>query len=155
MQAAHRPAVQRFSTRQQKHGCAYVRRPCVVRRAAAEDTGPPPGCARYTVELRKPLGIVLEQKGTSGGIFVVSITPDSNAFKTGQMTVGDQLISTSGVTYNRTEDYGGVNVRMGQQVVTLNCTSESFKTVSAAIGSHPSGMAVRLTFQRCDPNVTT
>lgn len=34
--------------------------------------GPPPGCSRYTVELRKPLGIVLEQKDKSGDIFVVS-----------------------------------------------------------------------------------
>jgi len=34
---------------------------------------------------------------------------------------GDQLISTSGVTYTRTEDYGGVSVRKGQEIVTLNC----------------------------------
>jgi hypothetical protein len=64
---------------------------------------------------------------------------------------GDQLISTSGVTYTRTEDYGGVQVRKGQEIVTLNCTAESFKTVSAAIGSHPASIPVRLTFQRCDP----
>jgi hypothetical protein len=64
---------------------------------------------------------------------------------------GDQLISTSGVTYTRTEDYGGVTVRKGQEIVTLNCLGESFKTVSAAIGSHPASIPVRLTCQRCDP----
>ncbi|GBF93447.1 hypothetical protein Rsub_06580 [Raphidocelis subcapitata] len=119
--------------------------------AAQRDEGPPAGCSRYTVELRRPLGVVLEQQQAGGAIVVASITAGGNADKTGQMTVGDQLISTSGVTYTRTEEYGGVNVRKGQEIVKLNCLGESFKTVSAAIGSHPASIPVRLTFQRCDP----
>jgi hypothetical protein len=57
------------------------------------------------------------------------------------------------VTYTRTEDYGGVTVRKGQEIVTLNCLSSgvAFKTVSAAIGTHPASIPVRLTFQRCEP----
>lgn len=79
--------------------------------AAAGEEGPPPGCARYTVELRKPLGFVLEQKSEGSGIFVAAITPGGSADKTRQLTVGDQLISCSGVTYGRLEEYGGVKVR--------------------------------------------
>jgi hypothetical protein len=33
---------------------------------------PPPGCARYTVELPKPLGLVLEEGPGGRGVFVVS-----------------------------------------------------------------------------------
>ncbi len=82
-----------------------------------------------------------------------AITPGGNADKTGQLTVGDQLISCSGVTYGRIEEYGGVKVRKDQSVVSINCTAQSFKAVRAAIGSHPGTMAVQLTFQRCDPAV--
>lgn len=32
----------------------------------------PPGCKRYTVSLRKPLGLVLEQDAKTGGIYVAS-----------------------------------------------------------------------------------
>ena len=67
---------------------------------------------------------------------------------------GDQLISTSGVTYTRTEDYGGVNVRKGQELVQISALGQPFKAVSAAIGSHPASIPVRLTFQRCDSTVT-
>lgn len=49
-------------------------------RAAAADEGeeeqedkPPPGCARFTIELKKPLGLVLVEK-KDGGLIVVSIT---------------------------------------------------------------------------------
>lgn len=63
------------------------------------------------------------------------------------------LCLDAGVTYSRIEEYGGVKVRKGQEIVTLNCLGESFKTVSAAIGSHPASIPVRLTFQRCDPSV--
>lgn len=161
--------------------------------------GPPAGCARFTVELRKPMGFVLEQRAGAAGIFVAAVTPDGAAARAGVGVVrgegkgrgagcchvvrppaacgcmqrgceraraerapdcqppapsahaqGDQLISTTGVTYNRTDDYLGVTVRKGQQVVTLSCASESLKTVSAAIGSHPAGMPVRLTLQKCE-----
>lgn len=52
-------------------------------------------------------------------------------------TQGDQLIATSGVTYNSSDTYGEVNVKKGQEVVRLRVQGETFKTVSAAIGSHP------------------
>jgi hypothetical protein len=35
--------------------------------------GPPPGCARYSVELSKPLGIVLEERKNAGTIVVAEL----------------------------------------------------------------------------------
>jgi hypothetical protein len=80
----------------------------------------------------------------------VDITPGGAADRTGKVSMGDQLIATTGITYSKVEDYNGVMVRKGQEVVTLNVLNESFKTVSAAIGTHPASVPVRLTFQRCD-----
>jgi hypothetical protein len=48
-------------------------------------------------------------------------------------------------------DYAGVTVKKGQQIVQVNATSETFKVVSAAIGSHPASIPVRLTLQKCEP----
>ncbi|GLC37350.1 hypothetical protein PLESTB_001596900 [Pleodorina starrii] len=110
----------------------------------------PIGCSRYSVALRKPLGIVLEQDSKSGNIFVVEIKPDGSAARDGRVKLGDQLIATSGVIYTTESDYGGATVKGGQQVVRLRVQGETFKTVSAAIGSHPGHMAVTLEFQRCD-----
>lgn len=42
-------------------------------------------------------------------------------------TQGDQLIATSGVVYNGTSEYGGVQVKAGQQVVRLNVLGEVSK----------------------------
>ena len=106
----------------------------------------------FTVVRGAPLSPRVEQQGGCSQAPLNPVREAAFTLTASTLPQGDQLISTSGVTYTRTEDYAGVTVRKGQQVVTLNCLSESFKTVSAAIGSHPSGMAVRLTFQRCDPS---
>ena len=37
---------------------------------------------------------------------------------------GDQLVATSGVTYDKESDYGGATVKMGQKVVRLNVLCE-------------------------------
>eukprot|EP00877_Chromochloris_zofingiensis_P012017 jgi/Chrzof1/7069/Cz02g09180.t1 len=96
------------------------------------------------------MGIVLEENKATGSIVVVEISPDGTAAKAGVVSVGDQLVATSGVTYNKVTDYGGAQVKMGQEVVRLNALSESFKTVSAAIRSHPGHIPVTLEFQRCE-----
>lgn len=115
----------------------------------ADDSVIPPGCSRYSVSLKKPLGIVLEQKKDTGIITVVEISPEGSAARTGQVSVGDQLIATSGVTYGKEEDYGGAKVKKGQQVVRISALGQTFKTIAAAIGSHPGHMEVKLEFQRC------
>ncbi|WIA30540.1 hypothetical protein OEZ86_000623 [Tetradesmus obliquus] len=109
----------------------------------------PPGCSRYSISIKKPLGLVLEQNKSSGIITVAEISPEGGAARTGLVAVGDQLIATSGVTYSTEEEYGEVKVKKGQKVVRVNAIGQSFKTVSAAIGSHPGHMEVTLEFQRC------
>lgn len=82
----------------------------------------PEGCARYTVELSRPLGLVLEEKGSQ--IFVGEVQPGGLAARDGTIQPGDILISTSGITYSKEADYGGAKVRMGEARVTLNVTGE-------------------------------
>lgn len=69
----------------------------------------PPGCSRYCVRLQRPLGLVLEEDG-QGGIVVAEVVPGGAAARTGSVSVGDSLISTSGHTYNKLTDYGGTQV---------------------------------------------
>jgi predicted metalloprotease with PDZ domain len=69
----------------------------------------PPGCSRYCVRLQRPLGLVLEEDG-QGGIVVAEVVPGGAAARTGCVSVGDSLISTSGHTYSKLTDYGGTQV---------------------------------------------
>ena len=115
--------------------------------AEGSDT-PPPGCSRYEIRIKKPLGLVLEEK-KSGGIFVAEIVQDGNAAKTGLVNVGDQLISTSAMVFNGTSDYGGVSVKSGEETIKFAVRGEKFDTVMAAIGSNMSQRLVTLEFQKC------
>eukprot|EP01018_Ginkgo_biloba_P039597 Gb_22216 [translate_table: standard] len=90
---------------------------------------PPPGCSRIKLELSKPLGIVLEEDKV-GNIFVAEVVQGSNADKSGLVDLGDQLIATSAIVYGGEEDYQGVKVRKGMQIVRLNVRGERFETVS-------------------------
>ena len=127
-----------------------VRRGAVVRAAAEEEAEdkPPPGCTRYTINILRPLGLVLEEK-KEGGIYVGEIVEDGNAAKTGLVNVGDELIATSGVVFNSTTDYGGVSVPRGEETVRMPVRTERFDTVMAAIASNPSQRTVALEFQKC------
>jgi predicted metalloprotease with PDZ domain len=82
----------------------------------------PPGCARYTVNLSRPLGLVLEAQGNQ--IVVAEVQTGGLAEREGTVKAGDILISTSGITYSRESDYGGAKVRMGEARVTLNVANE-------------------------------
>eukprot|EP00898_Chlorokybus_atmophyticus_P002576 jgi/Chlat1/3319/Chrsp22S03414 len=112
--------------------------------------GPPAGCSRFSVTLKRPLGLILEED-KAGNIFVGEVQKGGNAEAEGSVTVGDQLIATSAVVYTKAQRYGEVNVRGGEQVVRLNVRGEDFKTVMAAIGTHPGHMEVKLEFQKCEP----
>ncbi|KAK9806074.1 hypothetical protein WJX72_000187 [[Myrmecia] bisecta] len=111
----------------------------------------PPGCARYTAVLGKPLGLVLEER-KSGGIFVAEVQVGGNAERDGQISAGDELLATSGITHTREMQYQDNIVKTGETVVRLTCRGENFNTVMAAIGSHQAHQKVTLEFQRCDPN---
>lgn len=108
----------------------------------------PPGCSRYAVMLRKPLGIVLEEDG-KGGIFVASVAAGGKAAAEGSISQGDQLLACSGCISTRESMYGEIAVRSGEKIIRINARSEDFSTVMAAIRSHPAGKHVRLEFQRC------
>jgi len=74
---------------------------------------------------------------------------DSNAAKAGLINVGDQLLTTSAMVFNSTQDYGGVRVRKGEETIRFATRGEDFKTVMAAISSVPSQRLVVLEFQKC------
>lgn len=105
------------------------------------------GVSRVRVEAKKPLGLVLEERW--GSIFVGEVAPEGPCAE--EVRVGDELVLTSGVVFNSTEDYGGVQVKKGQERVMMPTRCESFITVMAAIGSHPGHEKVVLEFQRADP----
>mmetsp|Transcript_20526 Transcript_20526/g.53694 ORF Transcript_20526/g.53694 Transcript_20526/m.53694 type:complete len:177 (-) Transcript_20526:974-1504(-) len=102
--------------------------------------------SRYSVTLSKPLGVVLEEKNQS--IYVGEVVQGGNAERSGLISAGDVLISTSGYVYTKENEYQGNMVRSGETLVTMNVKGESFDTVMAAIGSHPGHVQVQLEFER-------
>lgn len=119
---------------------AAARRPVAPRAAekaqqVSADDLTPAGCERIRVSLKKPLGLVLEQNRASGDIFVVEVLPDCSAAKDGRIAVGDQLIATSAIVYATTEDYGGVSVKKGMQMVRLLVKGEKFDTGACVAGA--------------------
>lgn len=55
-----------------------------------------------------------------------------NAYKSGLIDAGDQLIATSAIVYGSEEDYQGVMVRKGMQIIRLNVRGERFETVRSS-----------------------
>lgn len=136
--------------------------------------GMPMNCARYSVKLSKPLGLVLEES-KDGSIYVAEVLqvrtravlqghsqprngPDAhvgvelppinltrsslrapqggNAERSGEISQGDVLVSTSAYITTTEQKYGETWVRGGEQRVKLATRGESFDAVMAAIGSH-------------------
>jgi hypothetical protein len=113
-----------------------------------EGATPPPGCSRYTVNIKKPFGLVFEQDKASLVITVAELTPEGAAERAG-VGLGDQLIATSGVVYGAVEEYGEVQVKKQQQRIRLSARGETLKTIGAAVASHPGNWEVTLELQRC------
>ncbi len=117
---------------------------------ATDDEEPvPPGCARYAVELKKPLGMYLANDA-NGNIFVEEIVPGGAADKCGLIGVGDRLIATSAIVFNGEMDYVGVSVKKGEEQIRFATRGESFDTVMAAISTWPAPRKMKLEFQRCE-----
>ncbi|KAI7840613.1 hypothetical protein COHA_005635 [Chlorella ohadii] len=111
----------------------------------------PPGCSRYTVSLPKPLGLVLEEGKGGRGVYVAEIVAKGNAAEMApEISVGDELIATNGLTFTTEQVYNDNIVRGGETYVRLNVRNNDFKTVMAAIGSIKPPMKVVLEFQRCE-----
>ena len=112
----------------------------------------PQSCARFSVVLRKPLGLVLEQSKKNGDIYVAEVVPGGNASRLqGDLAigVGDILISVTGITTTTAQVYGETTVRGGETRVVVNTRGQSFDAIMAAIGSNKAGMDIKLEFQRC------
>lgn len=125
------------------------RRAALGARAAAADGADAAASAkpkRFTVALRRPLGIVLEQKGKDGPIYVAEVADEGRA--KGLLLEGDVLISCSAMTRTKTQDYGGVTVQTGEERVVFSTAGEKFDTVLAAISSNPSNEDIKLEFER-------
>jgi len=60
---------------------------------------------------------------------VDEVLEGGNAYKSGLIEAGDQLIATSAIVYGSEEDYQGVMVRKGMQIIRLNVRGERFETV--------------------------
>lgn len=72
-----------------------------------------------------------------------------NAEKSGLVNAGDQLLAVSAVVFNKTNDYGGVKVKAGEETIKFMTRGEKFDTVMTAIGTNPSQRLVTLWFQKC------
>jgi len=73
-------------------------------------------------------GIAFEED-KFGNIFVDEVLEGGNAYRSGLIEAGDQLIATSAIVYGSEEDYQGVMVRKGMQIIRLNVRGERFETV--------------------------
>lgn len=67
----------------------------------------PPNCTRVSVEVKKPLGLILEEDGL-GGIRVAEVIEEGNCAKTKLIQAGDKILAISAEIKTRTQDYGGV-----------------------------------------------
>uniref|UniRef100_A0A7S1J6Z2 PDZ domain-containing protein n=1 Tax=Eutreptiella gymnastica TaxID=73025 RepID=A0A7S1J6Z2_9EUGL len=136
-------------------GVAPVARPSAALRAeptsgsSADADFVLPGCMRYKVTLKKPMGLVLEED-TNGGIWVAEIVPEGNADKDGTVKVGDQLIATSAVVRTTEAKYGEATVYGGEQRVRVPVLGEKFDTIMAAISTNPASQPPTLELQRCE-----
>lgn len=59
--------------------------------------------SRFTVSLKKPLGLILEE-AADGSIRVAEVTPEGAAAKS-DVRKGDQLLATTGAVYGKELDY--------------------------------------------------
>lgn len=86
------------------------------------------GCLIEKSHFFSSAGIAFEEDKV-GKIFVGEVIKDGNAYKSGLVDAGDELIATSAIVYGSEEDYQGVMVRKGMQIVRLNVRGERFETV--------------------------
>jgi C-terminal processing protease CtpA/Prc len=120
----------------------------VVKSAEGEDANIPANCSRVSVEVRKPLGLILEEDGL-GGIVVVEVVPEGNCAKTKLIQAGDKILAISAQIKTRVQDYGGVSVGSGEEMIRLQVQGEKFDTIMAAIGSYPSQKRMKIDVLKC------
>jgi len=108
----------------------------------------PPNCTRVSVEVKKPLGLILEEDGL-GGIRVAEVIEEGNCAKTKLIQAGDKILAISAEIKTRTQDYGGVSVGSGEEMIRLQVQGEKFDTIMAAISSYPSQKTMKIDVLKC------
>jgi len=108
----------------------------------------PANCTRVSVEVKKPLGLILEEDGL-GGIVVVEVVSEGNSAKTKLIRKGDKILAISAQIKTRTQDYGGVSVGSGEEMIRLQVQGEKFDTIMAAISSYPSQKTMKIDVLKC------
>ena len=108
----------------------------------------PPNCTRVSVEVKKPLGLILEEDGL-GGIRVAEVIEEGNCAKTKLIRAGDKILAISAEIKTRTQDYGGVSVGSGEEMIRLQVQGEKFDTIMAAISSYPSQKTMKIDVLKC------
>ncbi|CAL6350751.1 unnamed protein product [Bathycoccus prasinos] len=108
----------------------------------------PANCTRVSVEVKKPLGLILEEDGL-GGIVVVEVVFEGNSAKTKLIRKGDKILAISAQIKTRTQDYGGVSVGSGEEMIRLQVQGEKFDTIMAAISSYPSQKTMKIDVLKC------
>ena len=108
----------------------------------------PPNCTRVSVEVKKPLGLILEEDGL-GGIRVAEVIEEGNCAKTKLIRAGDKILAISAEIKTRTQDYGGVSVGSGEEMICLQVQGEKFDTIMAAISSYPSQKTMKIDVLKC------
>jgi hypothetical protein len=113
-----------------------------------QDDAIPANCTRVSVEVKKPLGLILEEDGL-GGIVVVEVVSEGNSAKTKLIRKGDKILAISAQIKTRTQDYGGVSVGSGEEMIRLQVQGEKFDTIMAAISSYPSQKTMKIDVLKC------
>lgn len=108
----------------------------------------PANCTRVSVEVKKPLGLILEEDGL-GGIVVVEVVSEGNSAKTKLIRAGDKILAISAQIKTRAQDYGGVSVGSGEETIRLQVQGEKFDTIMAAISSYPSQKTMKIDVLKC------
>jgi hypothetical protein len=108
----------------------------------------PANCTRVSVEVKKPLGLILEEDGL-GGIVVVEVVSEGNSAKTKLIRKGDKILAISAQIKTRTQDYGGVSVGSGEEMIRLQVQGEKFDAIMAAISSYPSQKTMKIDVLKC------
>jgi len=113
-----------------------------------EEDAIPANCTRVSVEVKKPLGLILEEDGL-GGIVVVEVVSEGNSAKTKLIRAGDKILAISAQIKTRAQDYGGVSVGSGEETIRLQVQGEKFDTIMAAISSYPSQKTMKIDVLKC------
>jgi len=113
-----------------------------------EEDAIPANCTRVSVEVKKPLGLILEEDGL-GGIVVVEVVSEGNSAKTKLIRAGDKILAISAQIKTRAQDYGGVSVGSGEEMIRLQVQGEKFDTIMAAISSYPSQKTMKIDVLKC------